>query len=90
MTLRGFLWQNKNKTFIFLWGYIFMISFLLAFALQQPVDSNVATAEEKVLKEENISWYTEWDQAVKDAKRLNKPIMLQSASPSCREVPGMW
>ena len=37
-----------------------------------------------------ITWFTQWDQAVKEAKRLNRPILLQGAAPVCSGVPGMW
>jgi len=38
----------------------------------------------------HITWFTQWDQAVKEAERLNRPILLQSAAPLCNGVPGMW
>ena len=37
-----------------------------------------------------VAWYTSLDQARKDAARLNLPILVQSAAPQCRSVPGMW
>jgi hypothetical protein len=38
----------------------------------------------------HVTWFTQWDQAVKEAERLNRPILLQSAAPLCSGVPGMW
>lgn len=37
-----------------------------------------------------ITWFTQWNQAVKEAERLNRPILLQGAAPVCSGVPGMW
>ena len=37
-----------------------------------------------------IIWFTQWNQAVKEAERLNRPILLQGAAPVCSGVPGMW
>ncbi len=37
-----------------------------------------------------ITWFTSWDQAVREAQRSNRPILLQSAAPVCSGVPGMW
>jgi uncharacterized protein YyaL (SSP411 family) len=53
----------------------------LALALQAPA------AE---APKQRIAWYTSLDQAVADAERLNRPILLQSAAPQCGGVPGMW
>ena len=40
--------------------------------------------------QQRVSWYTSWDQALAEAQRLNRPILLQSAAPQCSGVPGMW
>lgn len=40
--------------------------------------------------EPRIAWFTQWSQAVEEAKRLNRPILLQGAAPVCSGVPGMW
>ena len=37
-----------------------------------------------------ITWFTQWNQAVKEAERLNRPILLQGAAPVCSGVRGMW
>ena len=55
--------------------------------LEGPLQSTQATAEAAI---PHITWFTQWDQAVKEAERLNRPILLQSAAPLCSGVPGMW
>lgn len=37
-----------------------------------------------------VAWYTSWEQALQEAERHNRPILLQSAAPQCGGVPGMW
>jgi len=37
-----------------------------------------------------IAWYGTWDLAKAEAKRLNRPILLVSAAPHCRNISGMW
>ncbi|MHC4452554.1 MAG: hypothetical protein ACYS0E_20835 [Planctomycetota bacterium] len=39
---------------------------------------------------EKIAWYGTWERAKADAARLNRPILLLSAAPQCRNVSGMW
>ena len=51
-------------------------------------DSSAITATETL--EPRITWFTQWNQAVKEAERLNRPILLQGAAPVCSGVPGMW
>ena len=52
-----------------------------------PLQSTQATTEAAI---PHITWFTQWDQAVKEAGRLNRPILLQGAAPVCSDVPGMW
>lgn len=37
-----------------------------------------------------IAWFGSWEGALAEAKRTGKPILLFSAAPQCRAVPGMW
>ena len=75
-----------------------MLSAILLLALQQspPADAPDARAEAPAAEsaaeasKQRIAWYTTWEQALSDAKRLNRPILLQSAAPQCSGVPGMW
>ncbi|HIG86595.1 MAG TPA: hypothetical protein EYQ25_06100 [Planctomycetes bacterium] len=55
-----------------------------------PAPDRVEEAEPSVSQTARVAWYTSWDQAQKDAARLNLPILVQSAAPQCRAVPGMW
>ncbi|MDF1702704.1 MAG: hypothetical protein P1V36_16270 [Planctomycetota bacterium] len=37
-----------------------------------------------------IQWYASWEQAQAEAKRTQRPILLTSAAPHCRNISGMW
>ena len=37
-----------------------------------------------------IAWYGRWEEARKEARRLNRPILLVSAAPHCTNVSGIW
>ncbi|MEM6572194.1 MAG: hypothetical protein AAF957_27515 [Planctomycetota bacterium] len=37
-----------------------------------------------------IAWFGTLDGALAEAKRTGRPILLMSAAPACREVPGVW
>ena len=37
-----------------------------------------------------IAWYGTLEQGLAEAKRSGRAILLQSAAPQCRGVPGMW
>ena len=37
-----------------------------------------------------IAWFGTWDGALEEAKRTGRPILLMSAAPHCRSVPGVW
>ncbi|MHC4408173.1 MAG: hypothetical protein ACYS0E_00720 [Planctomycetota bacterium] len=39
---------------------------------------------------EKIAWYGTLESARAEAKRTNRPILLTSARPECRDVPGFW
>ncbi len=55
-----------------------------------PTPDRTKEAEPSVSRAARVAWYTSWDQAQEDAARLNLPILIQSAAPQCRAVPGMW
>ena len=38
----------------------------------------------------SIAWFGSWEGGLAEAKRTGRPIMLMSATPQCRGVPGMW
>jgi hypothetical protein len=37
-----------------------------------------------------IAWYGTWEGGLAEAGASGRPILLQSAAPQCRGVPGMW
>jgi len=57
---------------------------------QNLKDSSPPAITATETSEPRITWFTQWNQAVKEAKRLNRPILLQGAAPVCSGVPGMW
>lgn len=64
-----------------------------AFAIQKRAPSSTDSTEQasdETSSTSRIAWYTSLDEARADAARLNLPILVQSAAPQCRSVPGMW
>ena len=41
-------------------------------------------------KEGGVSWFANWQDALKEAIRTNRPILLVSAAPHCAGVSGTW
>jgi hypothetical protein len=39
---------------------------------------------------EGIGWIPTWKQAIAEAYKSHKPILLISAAPACGGVPGIW
>ena len=37
-----------------------------------------------------IAWYGVWEDALQEARRTNRPILLISAAPHCHNVSGIW
>ena len=37
-----------------------------------------------------IAWYGTWEGGLAEARASERPILLMSAAPQCRGVPGMW
>ncbi|QDU82979.1 hypothetical protein Pla163_00740 [Planctomycetes bacterium Pla163] len=77
-----------------------IIEIALAFALHAGVahdapvpaqDDRAAAAEsDERAFPERIVWFTQLDEALDEAARTNRPILVHSASPSCSGAPGMW
>ena len=57
---------------------------------QNLEDSSPPAITATETSEPRITWFTQWNQAVTEAERLNRPILLQGAAPVCSGVPGMW
>jgi hypothetical protein len=49
----------------------------------QPTEPLAATAEK-------IAWYGTWTEALAEARRTGRPILLISAAPHCHNVSGVW
>ncbi len=47
-------------------------------------------AQTSFAADDGIGWMATWEQAIKEARESNKPIMLVAAAPSCGGVPGVW
>ena len=54
-------------------------------APKQDGETQVAAA-----KPEHIAWYSNLDDALAEAKRTNRPLLVHAAAPQCSGVPGMW
>tara|TARA_R110002072_G_scaffold2288_10_gene18954 strand:- start:15810 stop:16067 length:258 start_codon:yes stop_codon:yes gene_type:complete len=54
-------------------------------AVEQGAETRVAAA-----KPEHIAWYSNLDDALAEAKRTNRPVLVHAAAPQCSGVPGMW
>jgi len=39
---------------------------------------------------EGIGWIPTWRQAIEEATKSRKPILLVAAAPQCAGVPGIW
>jgi hypothetical protein len=59
--------------------------FLLAAMALMMLMSQAALADT-----EGIGWIPTWKQAIAEASRSHKPILLVSAAPACGGVPGIW
>jgi len=62
-------------------------------ALSAPASAPSALAEAAFQASSlppRMVWYTDMSQAMAEAKRLGRPMLLQSAAPRCHDVPGLW
>ena len=55
-----------------------------------PVAAAHAVRETPSERPPSIAWMGSWEQAKTEAARTKRPIMLMSAAPHCRAVPGKW
>ncbi len=50
-----------------------------------------AAAQEKVEPaKKQVDWLCDWPQALAEARRTERPILLTFGAPRCEGVPGMW
>lgn len=47
-------------------------------------------AQASAYETEGIGWIPTWKQALTEAARAEKPILLIAAAPQCAGVPGTW
>ncbi len=67
----------KTKLFTAL---VLLVGLATPAASQAPVDA----------AKKQVDWLCDWQQAVAEAKRTERPIMLAFGKPACEGVPGMW
>ena len=68
---------------------------MAAIALAALLAPSIPTAragdtEAEPASKAGVQWYASWAQAQAEAKRTQRPILLTSAAPHCRNVSGMW
>lgn len=61
----------------------FLIPLAIVCATALPVSADTK-------KDAQIAWFGTWKQGLAEAKRSGRPILLVSAAPHCRNVPGIW
>jgi hypothetical protein len=49
-----------------------------------------AIARPAIAETEGIGWIPTWRQAIAEASKARKPILLVAAAPQCSGVPGIW
>jgi len=64
---------------------LIVMSALSAPAGETPAESQVVTAVEP-----GVAWYGDWDAALAEAERSQRPIMLQFVRPACQGVSGVF
>ncbi len=64
---------------------LFSLALLAACAILNGLFSLAAMAET-----EGIGWIPTWRQAISEASKSRKPILLVAAAPQCAGVPGIW
>lgn len=63
---------------------------LLALQAASPATQDSEQGKTEVAVQGDIVWYGTWQQGLAEAKRSGRAILLQSAAPQCRSVPGIW
>ena len=63
---------------------------LAAFLLARGAPADAGDTAAVTPSQAGIQWFATWEQAKAEAKRTQRPILLTSAAPHCRNVSGMW
>lgn len=64
---------------------IFILAFLSGLTVLVGLAAHPAGAET-----EGIGWIPTWKQAIAEASKAHKPILLVAAAPQCAGVSGLW
>lgn len=68
-----------------------LIPLAIVFATSLPASAqSKKPAKAASTKPAKIAWYGTWKQGLAEAKRTDRPILLISAAPHCRNISGMW
>ena len=62
-----------------------MLAVVCSFAMIAMISANSAFAET-----DGIGWIPTWKQAISEASKAHKPILLVAAAPQCAGVSGIW
>lgn len=62
-----------------------MLAVFCSFAMIAGFSANSALAET-----DGIGWIPTWKQAISEASKAHKPILLVAAAPQCAGVSGIW
>ena len=57
---------------------------------KKPAQSPAAQDTGTKAPDRQIAWLATWKQALAEAKRTEKPILLAFGKPACEGVPGLW
>ena len=82
----GLYWNTKEANAML---NLMPLFFLICLA-ESPTNNETATPELKSSHPEGIAWIGTWKNASAEALRTGKPILLLSAAPQCRGIPGIW
>ncbi|MAG63044.1 hypothetical protein CMO84_05920 [Candidatus Woesearchaeota archaeon] len=58
--------------------------------ITMPSAEGHASNEDPAERPPSVAWMGSWEQAKAEAARTKRPIMVMSAAPHCRAVPGKW
>lgn len=75
-------------------GVFLFVSGLLALCFEKPASALPYGQREMGSRaqsqEKGINWIPTFKQGMEAARLLNRPILLVSAAPHCRNISGMW
>ncbi len=75
------------------WKSLLIFGLLLTAAARPEMavaPPSAATATDGEQYPAGVAWFGTWEGALSEASRTGKPILLLSAAPQCRGVPGIW